>query len=68
MVILGIPSEEELHSVRKRLVDHGIRHCHFYEPDIGDELTSLASEPITGKKRRLFSKYKLLGSRKVGAA
>lgn len=60
VIILHIKDENRLHRVRKYLVDNGVRHAHFYEPDRGDELTALATEPIFEDKRHLFRKYQLL--------
>lgn len=60
VIVLAAKSEQKLHNVRKYLVDNGIKHAHFYEPDIGDELTAVATEPITGERRELFKKYQLL--------
>ena len=63
VVILAAKNEERLHRVRKYLVDKGVQHAHFYESDIGDELTALATEPIHGERRELFRKYQLLQSK-----
>ena len=60
VVILAAKNEQRLHRVRKYLVENGIKHAHFYESDIGNELTALATEPICGDRRELFSKYQLL--------
>ena len=60
VIVLSAKSEQKLHNVRKYLVDNGIKHAHFYEPDIGDELTALATEPLVGERRDLFKKYQLL--------
>jgi hypothetical protein len=46
--------------VRKYLVENGIRHAHFYEPDIENQLTALATEPLFGEQRNLMKKYQLL--------
>lgn len=53
-------NEAKLHKIRQYLVQNNIQHAHFYEPDIGNELTALATEPITGERRRLFRKFQLL--------
>lgn len=62
LVILAAKNETKLHNVRKYLIEHGIRHVHFYESDIGDQLTALATEPIpeSSELRQLFRKYQLL--------
>lgn len=60
VIILSAKNENRLHRVRKYLIDNGIRHVHFYEPDIGNELTALATEPIFEDRRPLFKKYQLI--------
>lgn len=60
VIILGVKSEEKLQQVRKYLIDHGIKHVHFYESDLEDELTALATEPIHGDRRKLFRKFQLI--------
>lgn len=53
-------SEHKLHQVRKYLIENGVRHVHFYESDLDDELTALACEPVYGERRKLFRKFQLL--------
>lgn len=60
VVILAAKNEQRLHRVRKYLVENDVRHAHFYESDIGNELTAVATEPVQGERRELFSKYQLL--------
>jgi len=60
VVILAATDVIHLHQIRKYLIDSNLQHVHFYEPDIGNELTSLACQPVHGSKRRLFAHFKLL--------
>ena len=60
VIIIGIKSEQKLQQVRKYLVDNDVRHVHFYEPDLNNELTSIATEPIFEDRRKLFRKFQLL--------
>jgi len=60
VVILSARDESRLHRVRKYLIGEGIKHVHFYESDLDDQLTALATEPIHGDRRKLFRKYQLL--------
>jgi len=62
VIILSANNENRLHRVRKYLIEQGIRHVHFYEPDMDDELTALATEPIFGSRREALSKYQLLNT------
>jgi hypothetical protein len=60
VIVLGIKNEQKLHRVRRYLIDQDIKHAHFYEPDIGHELTALATEPLYDDRRSLLRKYQLL--------
>ncbi|CAE7860179.1 unnamed protein product [Symbiodinium microadriaticum] len=60
VIILSAKNENKLHRVRKYLIEQGIRHVHFYEPDFEDQLTAVATEPIWADRRGVFSKYQLL--------
>jgi hypothetical protein len=60
VIVLSAKDEARLHRIRNYLIEQGVQHVHFYEPDLGHELTSLATEPIVGDRRRLFRKYQLL--------
>lgn len=37
-----------------------IKYQPFYEADIGNQLTAIATKPIYGENRRHFQKYNLL--------
>jgi len=64
VIILSAKNEAKLHRVRKYLIEQGIRHVHFYEPDIENELTAIATEPIEKSSIRLaLKKYQLLKSK-----
>ena len=63
VIILSAKDERRLHRVRKYLIEQGIQHVHFYEPDMDHALTALATEPIFGERRSLFGKYQLLRTR-----
>lgn len=43
MIFLGVDNEEHLKEWSEHLNDEGINHSTFIEPDIGDELTALAT-------------------------
>lgn len=60
VIVLGVRDESKLHQVRQRLVEAGFRHVHFYESDFDDQLTALATEPVSGERRKWFRKYQLL--------
>lgn len=65
VIICGIKNENKLKETRKYLIENQIRHVHFCESDLNDQLTSLATEPIFGEKRSLFKRFQLLRSKIV---
>lgn len=60
LVLCGVDSESQLATVAEKLRSHGIRIKEWYEADRNDELTSIASEPVSGDCRRHFKKLSLL--------
>ncbi len=58
MVLFSSKSEMDLEYTSMFLTSQGIHHKMFYEPDISSH-TAIATEPLHGDKRKLFSKYKL---------
>ena len=56
LIYLGVENEEELKKWIFKLDRKNIRYSIFREPDIGNQITSLA----TDHQSRLFSKLKLL--------
>jgi hypothetical protein len=63
VIICGIATEAKLENALCRLNALGIR-CHaFREPDIGNQLTAIACEPVYGEQRRIFRQYQLLTER-----
>lgn len=59
MVLCSVPDEEALKETARKLEERGIRHYVFSEPDLGDRITALSTEPIHGAARKVFSKYPL---------
>lgn len=54
-------NEDDLYSIKESLDgDTNVRYTCFYEPDIGNQLTSIATFPVLSHKRDYFRKYKLL--------
>ena len=64
LVILAAKNEQALNKVTKYLVLNGVKFVHFYESDLDDQLTAIATEPIGefDERRALFRKYQLLKS------
>lgn len=57
---IGVPNEEALVDAQIRMMEHDIGSHDFVEPDLGYQITAVASVPVTGDQRRAFSKYKTL--------
>ena len=63
VVICGLESEAKLLNAQSKLTALGIK-CHpFREPDIGNQLTAVACEPVYGEQRRAFRSYQLIKER-----
>lgn len=59
MVLCQAASEEELRMIMYTLIELGVEMHQFVEPDDDLGLTALCSQPVSGKQRHLFRKYKL---------
>jgi hypothetical protein len=60
LVVLGVKSELQLRNALRRLTQYGICCKPFYEDDLGNQLTSFATQPISGDSRQLFKNYQCL--------
>lgn len=59
MCLLEIKDEEKLLNVIERLTNKGVQLKAFWEPDDRMGWTALATEPVYGAARKVFSKYNL---------
>ena len=59
VVICQVKSEQELELVSAKLGSREIPFVEFYEPDIGNQLTSIATGALQNGQRKHLSKYKL---------
>ncbi len=60
LVLLGVDTEEDLLSLHETLVKNQVSVTLYWEEDFNNAFTSLATAPLSGDKRRLFKKYRLL--------
>ena len=60
LVVCTVKTEDHLKKAIENLKNTDIKFKVFIEPDIGDELTAIATEPLFGNKRKFFKKYQLL--------
>lgn len=59
VVICSIPNEQELMKLQDKLSQRDIRTVIFREPDIENQATAIATEPITAEVRKCLSSYPL---------
>jgi hypothetical protein len=55
-----VRDEKRLRHDLDKLVKAGVRIRAWYEPDRNNELTAIASEPVSGDRRKLFRNFQLL--------
>ena len=58
--LCGVKNEASLISGANYLDSHGISFCAWYEPDRNNELTALATEPLSGDRRSSLRKFQCL--------
>lgn len=61
VVVCSVPNEQRLISELERIESKGIKTTLFREPDIDNQATAFATEPIFGNYRRAFSKLEMWG-------
>lgn len=61
-VVCGVKDETALKKAYRKIQEQNIQCCAFYEADIGDQMTALATEPVYEATRRHFRNYQLLKS------
>ncbi len=59
LVVCSVANEEALLKALDRIRFRGINVVLFREPDMNDEATALATEPLSGLARKVCSKYPL---------
>jgi hypothetical protein len=60
LIVCEVRDEPTLYQFLDKLNRHGVRFRAFLEPDRGNELTALATEPVINDTRRLFRRLRLL--------
>jgi len=59
VVVCCVKNEQALLKAQHRLDLDGIQTVVFREPDIGDQATALATEPLCVERRKPLSRYEL---------
>jgi hypothetical protein len=57
VIILVVKDEKRLHKLAN---DVPYKFVKFFEPDIGNQMTAIATEPIAGEQRDFFKRFQLL--------
>lgn len=52
--MLAVPDEDALLELGVRIQTAGVQYRLICEPDLGNQATAIATEPITGSRRKLF--------------
>jgi hypothetical protein len=60
VVLCAVKNEAQLSRWASKLRSAGVDFCAFHEPDLENQFTSLATEPIVGDRRRLFKSLQLV--------
>lgn len=60
VIIVSIENESKLRATIPKLAEAGIAVREFIEPDIGNQMTAIASRPVFGDERRHFRRFRLL--------
>lgn len=59
MVLFSLKNEEDLIKTSNKLMDEGISHELFYEPDIS-AYTAIATQPLVGNERKPMKRFRLM--------
>jgi hypothetical protein len=59
IVLIGVPNQEELDSVRKYLTDNEIAYKSFIDNDFDFRMAAVVTVPLEANKRNLLKQYPL---------
>ena len=60
VILCGVKNAQKLIGLSYKLDQAGIRYRAFFEPDLNNEITALATEPIAGCDKQLFKNIQCL--------
>lgn len=60
LVVCQVENEQELDDEFNRLKEAGVPCCAWYEDDMDNSLTAIATAALSGKERKPMRKYQLL--------
>ena len=59
IVLIGLPNLKALQKARGKLIEAGIEHSEWTEPDFDLGFTSMATEPLDAEKKQVLANYRL---------
>jgi len=68
LVLCSVENEEELLAVEEYLGLRGIKSVKFWEPDDNMGWTALATQPVSGKDRKVFKRFQLWNTKNIVTA
>lgn len=60
VVLCGVKNMTKLIGLSQKLDQAGVQYRAFFEPDLNNEITAIATEPISGDSRQLFKNIQCL--------
>lgn len=60
VIICSVKNEKKLQDAITFLYDNGVKISVFKEPDINNQMTALATEPLYGVNRKIMNKFQLM--------
>ena len=60
LIVFGAKNQNKIKKCMSHLEEQGVAYCEFVEPDMQNEITAIATEPLSGDKRKFLSKFCLL--------
>lgn len=61
LVLCSVPNEQELNELTYKLQNKKIGFSIFTEPDLNNQITAIATEPLTGNRRNPLRNLPLIG-------
>jgi len=59
-VLCAVKNECELFKASKKISSKSINFASFREPDLDNQLTAIATEPVRGETRKVFKDFQLI--------
>lgn len=60
LIVCGVKNENELIAFKQKLIEKNVKFKEFYEPDLNNSLTAIATEATDSIQRKVFSQLPLI--------